>query len=364
MAGLYVHIPFCHSKCIYCDFYSTPRREKVSDVVKGLVTELESRKNEVDSKFETVYIGGGTPSIIAPEILKELVDRIDKTKCVEFTIEANPEDITSEIVDSWCRMGVNRVSIGVQSLDDNLLRNLGRRHSGQEALDAIQTLQSGGINNISCDLMYGLPGLDESVWGASLERLLATGITHLSAYCLTYYEGTMLYRMSQRGKMLPPDDDAISLQFNMLREYTKRAGFEHYEISNFAKEGYYSRHNTTYWRPDGRWLGIGPSAHSFDGNVRRVDYADIATWMNHLPNPYEVDEETDMDRYNDYIVTALRTASGLDLALLPDEIRQSLLADAQKFINKDEMQQHGNYLSIKPQYWLISDSFIRELIRL
>ena len=364
MAGLYIHIPFCHSKCIYCDFYSTPRREKVLDVVNGLIAELDCRIDEVGSKFDTIYIGGGTPSIIAPEILKELVNRIDKTQCVEFTIEANPEDVTSEIVDSWRRMGVNRVSIGVQSLDDNLLRSIGRRHSVQDALDAIQTIQSGGIENISCDLMYGLPGLDESIWKATLERLLVTGITHLSAYCLTYYEGTMLYRMSQRGKMLPPDDDAISLQFDMLRDYTERAGFEHYEISNFAKKGYYSRHNTTYWRPDGLWLGIGPSAHSFDGNVRRVDYADIAVWMNHLPNPYEVDEETDMDRYNDYIVTALRTAQGLDLSLLPDEISQSLSADAQKFISKGEMQQRGNYLSIKPQYWLISDSFIRELIRL
>ncbi|MDE6288547.1 MAG: coproporphyrinogen III oxidase family protein, partial [Muribaculaceae bacterium] len=275
MNGLYIHIPFCRSKCIYCDFYSTPSLKNMEEVVRGIIKEYACRRHEVTGTFKTAYLGGGTPSILPPELLSKLVSSLDIDSVEEFTIEVNPDDVTPEAAKLWKSLGINRVSMGVQSLDDGILRWMRRRHDSATALNAIEILRTAGFDNISCDLIYGIPGLSENIWRKSLCTLLATGIEHLSSYCLTYSPGTALQLRLDAGKDARATDNEIERQYHILRQETSRHEFNHYEISNFAVEGRHSRHNSIYWSPDGQWLGLGPSAHSFDGSLRRIDIADM-----------------------------------------------------------------------------------------
>lgn len=363
MTGLYIHIPFCHSKCIYCDFYSKPQLEDVDCVVDGIIAEYRQRVAETGDEFDTCYLGGGTPSVLSSEQLARLVAALP-CGFKEFTIEVNPEDVNAAAVSCWKDLGINRVSMGVQSLDDGILKWMRRRHSATDALNAISALRCGGIENISCDLIYGVPRLTDDMWELSLRRLLSMDIDHLSAYCLTYHDGTALKLRFEKGMDPVPEDSDIERQFALLREITSEYGFEHYEISNFARSGRRSKHNSIYWSPDGRWLGLGPSAHSFDGNTRRIDFPDNRKWLEHIPCPFFVEEETELDRINDYIVTGLRTADGLALDSLGRQVASEVLEDARRFIRTGKMQLNGARLSIAPEHWLISDSFIRELIRL
>lgn len=335
------------------------------DVVSGLIEEFRWRRNEISEPFTTVYLGGGTPSILPSDMIARLFDEIPVDDAKEITLEVNPEDVIPGNATLWKDAGINRISMGVQSLDDSILKSLGRRHTSAKALEAISTLHDAGITNISADLIYGLPGLTADAWRHALTTLFATGITHLSAYCLTYHEGTHLYKMWKSGKIIPADDDAIDLQFHILREEATRNGFEHYEISNLARPGFRSRHNSAYWDPGSAWLGIGPSAHSFDGKVRRIDYADTHRWLASLPAPYEIDAETPLDLVNDNIVTALRTADGLDLSTVPSDLLPALLDDAARFIAQGDMTLNSetNRLAISPARWLVSDMYIRELLR-
>lgn len=364
LSGLYIHIPFCHSKCVYCDFYSTPRRGGMDEFVDGLIKEFIFRRTEIPTPFSTVYLGGGTPSILSEQNLEKIFNLIlPYCSAQEITIEANPEDITKDKVDFWREIGINRLSIGVQSLDDNILRRLGRRHSSKKALEAINIIRSAGISNISADLIYALPGLTSESWRTALRTIFSTGIKHLSAYCLTYHEGTSLHRMLKNGKIIATPDEEIECQFEILRNESLDAGFEHYEISNLSLPGFRSRHNSSYWSADSVWLGLGPSAHSFDGRIRRIDYSDTGRWLNSLPSPFEIEDESELDLINDIIVTSLRTFEGLDLNVIPEEYRDSILKDAASFISEGHMRLHDNRLSIPSSRWLMSDFYIRELIR-
>lgn len=362
--GIYIHIPFCHSKCIYCDFYSVARRDSVDAVVQGIVTEFDARAGELgDDAPGTIYLGGGTPSSLPPQAIAEIAAALPTDSVTEFTIEVNPEDVTRPAAEAWAAAGVNRVSMGVQSLDDSLLRWMRRRHTAADALHAIDTLRTAGIENVSCDLIYGLPRLDRPTWTDTLTRLLSAGIDHLSAYCLTYHSGTALTRRFERGLDPTPDDDCIADQFAILRQLTADAGFEHYEISNFGRPGRHSAHNSLYWHPLGRWLGLGPAAHSFDGHTRRIDPADIRLWLSRLPYPCDIEDETELDRLNDTIVSALRTARGLDLSCLDPATARSLISDARPHLESGHMILNDSHLAIKAEHWLISDRFIRDMIR-
>lgn len=336
----------------------------MEDVVRGIIMEYSHRRHEITGSFDTVYFGGGTPSIISPDLLEQLVVALEIDKAEEFTIEVNPDDVTADASAIWKSLGINRVSMGVQSINDNLLRWMRRRHDSATALNAIKILREAGIDNISCDLIYGLPGLSDDIWRKSLRALLTTGIEHLSAYCLTYSPGTALQLRLDAGKDSRATEAEIERQYHILRQETADFGFEHYEISNFALPGRYSRHNNIYWSPSGRWLGLGPSAHSFDGQVRRVDIVDTHSWLAALPAPYEIDEEDGLDRINDIIVTALRTARGLDLESVPQDIAREIVRDSGRFIESGQMTLTGHHLAIDEAHWLISDSFIRELIRI
>ena len=362
MAGLYIHIPLCRSKCIYCDFYSTAAMARADAVVNGLIAEFHHRRHEI-ADISTIYIGGGTPSVLTPDQLRRLVAALPLCDCREFTIEANPEDITPEMAALWRSLGINRVSMGVQTLNDDILHNLRRRHTAADALKAITILQQSGISNISCDVIYGLPGLTSDIWSTTLNTLLSTGITHLSAYCLTIYEGTLLYKMVQQGSIAEVDEDTEAEQFHTLCQIAQDRGFQHYEIANFARPGFRSQHNSAYWRTDSQWLGIGPSAHSFDGKVRRIDIANTARWLAQLPYPCAIEEETPVERLNDFIVAALRTSDGLDLSAISHNDATAILRDARQFISTGSMTLAHNHLAIQPDKWLIADSFIRHLLR-
>lgn len=361
MAGLYIHIPFCHSKCVYCDFYSSPSREKYKEVVDGLLLEYTHRKKEIEKPFNTIYLGGGTPSILPDTLLTRLFSGLPVDTAEEITMEVNPEDVSIRNITFWKSLGINRISIGVQSLDAALLKWLGRRHSAQDAINAVRMLAE-NFNNISADLIYGIPGLSDGVFMHSLDQLIDLGISHLSAYCLTYHEGTPLYSMMQKGVAIPPDDEKISRQFEILREKTAEAGFEHYEISNFARHGMRSRHNSAYWMPESQWLGIGPSAHSFDGKTRRIDFSNTGRWLENLPEPFETDPETETDIINDNIVTALRTSDGLRLSSVPKHFLPELLKNTQPFIADGRLVQIDGTLVIPHAHWLVSDYIIRELL--
>ena len=358
--GLYIHIPYCRGKCIYCDFYSTPRREGMEAVAGGIAAEIRARVTEAP---RTVYIGGGTPSIMPPGLLAEIVGAIPAERVEEFTVEANPDDVDAAWAREMRALGVNRVSMGVQSLDDKVLRQIGRRHSAAQARRAVDVLLGEGIDNISCDLIYGLPGQSAEGWRIDLEAMLGWPIKHLSAYCLTWSEGTALHRMMLGGKLSPAGDADLAERYRVLCEMAAETGLEHYEISNFARPGYRSRHNSLYWERGGSWIGAGPAAHSYAGGERSYNPADIDGWLARLPMPGIMEEETATERVNDRIVSALRTAEGLDTTEIPAALRAGMIRDARRHIEAGTLVADGTRIAIPERYWFVSDSIMRDLIR-
>lgn len=368
MAGLYIHIPFCHSKCSYCDFYSMPRTGDIGKYVDALVTEWRMRQYEIHEPFTTIYIGGGTPSILPPYDLKRLVSGIGISNPVEFTVEANPEDVTPEWVACIKECGVNRVSIGIQSFSDDELNRINRRHTGDEAENALETLREGGIGNISADLIYGLPGQTIDSWQLSLDRLVATGVEHISAYSLSYEPGTRLHAMLSTGKIKETDEDTVSEMYRRLTDSLRKAGYEHYEISNFALPDRRAIHNSSYWHfiP---YLGLGTAAHSFDGKTRRANRRGIKAYISDIMSGktfYDIEDENPDELYNDYIITSLRTAEGIDkrhfAGCFGDKAFTDLRRDASAFLRSGKMTETPDSLFITEESFLISDSILVELI--
>lgn len=363
MSGLYIHIPFCHAKCYYCDFFSMPTHDKVADLVDALICEWHARAEELPTSLNTVYIGGGTPSILPIEQFQRLIGAIQETQDVqEFTIEVNPEDVDGQRCDAWRRCGVNRVSMGVQTLDNQQLKNIGRRHTAAQAKAAAQTLAR-YFDNISLDLIYGLPGQDIDSWRNSLDEMLDLQPQHFSAYCLSYEPGTRLYAMLSAGKITETDDDSIAQMYEILTSTAVWRGYEHYEISNFAVPGYRSRHNSSYWTGT-PYLGLGPGAHSFDGKIRRYNPSNLRKYLDAVKacgHAYEIDSEDDRDRLNDYIFTRLRTLEGIDPKRLTTPQLQRLLARANNIAPSD-LVISDNAIYIPEKQWLRSDAIIRELL--
>lgn len=365
MSGVYIHIPLCHSKCAYCDFYSRPSENRHNRICRAIAAEFGLRRHELDADpaIRTLYIGGGTPSILSPENLATAISSIPTENITEFTIEVNPEDVTPEKVVAWRALGINRVSMGVQSFVDRELEFVGRRHTAADAMRAYEILRRGGIANISLDLIFGLPLQTLESWRYSLDRLLALSPEHFSAYALSYEPGTRLYAMLVSGKLDPVDDDTVADMYDLLEAQAGEAEFLHYEISNFARPDFHSRHNSSYWDST-PYLGLGPAAHSFDSRLRRYNPSDTTRWLNaveHGESAAIVDPETDRDRLADIIFTRLRTAAGLPLVLIPEAERDQLLK-ATKKIPAGKLVNDGRRLYILQKYWLISDSIIRTLL--
>lgn len=364
MSGLYIHIPYCRAKCAYCDFYSRRDDGRMAQLVEAIISEFKLRRHEIPDPITTVYFGGGTPSSLPLDLITRLVTGLGHLPDVtEFTFEVNPEDITAHNLRTWTSLGINRISMGVQSLNDDELRTVGRRHTAAEALAAIRCIRQAGIERISCDLIYGLPGQTLDSWRDSLSQLLDTGIGHLSAYSLSYEPGTLLHTRLQLGRITPVADEVVADMYNHLIETADRYGFEHYEISNFALPGQRSRHNSSYWH-NVPYLGLGPSAHSFDGSVRRVNPYNTVEYLKHLP-AYEAEDSSPTDRLNDLIITALRTSDGLPLDLIPEQHRPELLQAAQPWLDRGQLVMTSDgpgTLTIPQQHWLVSDAIMRDLL--
>ncbi len=367
MAGIYVHIPFCRSRCAYCDFFSCTNLAGKADFLEKLEREIAFRSQFLgDNTIKTIYLGGGTPSLLSADDLAHILGAIGRTwdlsQVAETTVEANPDDMTPAWLEGARAAGFDRLSIGIQSLDDDQLRYMNRRHDAASAIEAVNGARRAGFGNISIDLIYGVPGSTAASWARNIERALALRPEHISAYHLTIEEGTPLHRSGAE-----PVDEALSEeQYLLLHNMLTSAGYDHYEISNFALPGRRSRHNSSYWSGES-YLGLGPSAHSFDGGVRSWSPRSLE---HYLAAPldsgfYESETLSARDRYNEYLMTRLRTSAGVDTGeaarLFGARKLQDLLVRAQRFVDSGVCVHDGNTLRIRPEKFLISDEVIASL---
>lgn len=372
MAGLYIHIPFCKSRCAYCDFYSTTLLAHREAYIDAVGHELKLRRPELRGEsIETIYLGGGTPSALEKEELHRLFDQIDRTTAEEITLEANPDDLTEAYVQALRSLPINRISIGIQSFHDRTLKLVGRRHTAEQAIEAVRRCQRSGLTNISIDLIYGMPGESLDDWDYSLQQAIALEVPHISAYHLTYEEDTRLWMMKEQGKVTPIDEEQSIKAFELLRHRLLTAGYEHYEISNFALPGYHSRHNSSYWKGI-PYLGIGPGAHSYDGSSRRWNLSNVTEYIA-IPEgadvPHEVEQLSTEERYDERIITELRTAQGIDLTQLLTDFgptyHQHCLQCAAPYIEQQKLIRTADeHLRLTPESIFISDAIMRDLMAL
>ena len=405
MAGIYIHIPFCRSRCIYCGFYSTTALQLRQEYVEAVCRELEKRAfeegerafeeggNRLDACYRrdarrrkekgeylinTIYIGGGTPSQLTIGQLRQILDAVyiynNVAEDAEVTIEVNPDDVTEDFVRGLSTLPVNRVSMGAQTFDDERLRFLHRRHSASQVSEAVRLLRDAGIRNISVDLMYGFPEESLDDWQHDISSALALNVEHLSAYCLMVEEGTPLYNMysrTQQESSSSSHDTSLTseeLELAMYETLTDRleaAGYEHYEISNFARKNYRSRHNSSYW--DGTpYIGIGAAAHSYDGNTRSWNVSDIRKYIDAMTEGKRLFESETIDdntRYNDLVTVALRTREGLDLRALLPKYRDYAIKNARRFISDGLLQlSASDHLALTRKGLFVSDMIMSELI--
>ena len=373
MAGIYIHIPFCKQRCNYCAFYSTTLYNIREKYVDALCKEIVLRKEYAGSApIGTIYFGGGTPSTLTMEQLQKICGTIYSTHSVsptaEVTIECNPDDLTPDFLAQLKQLPFNRISMGVQSFNDTQLKRLGRRHNAQKAREAVHNAREAGYNNISIDLIFALPGSTITEWEHDLDSAIALHPDHLSAYNLTYEEGTPLYRALERGDFAELSEEENVEQFQMLITKMKEAGYRHYEISNFALPGCESRHNSSYWN-DTPYIGCGAAAHSYNGTSRQWNIADIQEYIKGMESGehnFEIEQLTEEERYNDTILTRLRTADGLPLAWMKekfcDKLNRHMQRAAEKEIALGNLKEENGSLSLTEKGIFISDAVIRELI--
>jgi len=315
VTGVYVHIPFCRQSCIYCNFYFLNGNRQSGELTESLLKEIDIRINKKTS-ISTIYFGGGTPSFIAPQLIGSIISRLlslSDTTPQEITLEANPDDITEDRLAAWKQAGVNRLSLGVQSFHAHHLKWMNRAHDAAQAESAIATALAHGFE-LSIDLIFGIPGSTNEEWSYNLQKANAYGIHHLSCYGLTLEENTPWKKLISTRNYSKPDDSLTAAQFTMAMEYLQSNGWEHYEISNYCRPGFRAKHNTSYWQ-DKPYMGIGPAAHSFDGDTRSWNVADINAYMQAMGRselPLETEQLGNREKYNEYVMTRLRTMWGLD----------------------------------------------------
>ncbi|MBQ8051821.1 MAG: radical SAM family heme chaperone HemW [Bacteroidaceae bacterium] len=375
MAGLYIHIPFCQSRCVYCDFYSTtlPRVWQMP-YVRALVEELRMRRAECGPQVETLYLGGGTPSQLSREALLKLFEGIRAhaalSPTAEITIEANPDDISPKWIETLRETPVNRVSMGVQSFDDGILRTLHRRHTAEQARRAVGMLQEAGYDNLSLDLIYGLPGQTLEAFGADVATVLSLGVPHLSAYALQYESGTQLYEMRRQGLIEEADEELSLSCYQRLIDLAEGAGLEHYEISNFARPGRRSRHNSSYWT-GAAYVGLGAGAHSYDGARRRSSNGeDLAEYIRSIEKgerPCDEEVLDDDTLYNELVMLRLRTREGLYLpeveVVYTPERRLYISRMAERAIKTGWLTEKADgHLCLTRQGLFVSDDVISDLM--
>lgn len=375
VSGIYIHIPFCKRRCTYCDFYSTVGLNHVDRYIDCLIAEATMRANELPDNgrsAETLYIGGGTPSQLTLEQMQRLVTGLRNVfgfeQLKEFTVEVNPDDVTRDYVAGLVSLGVNRISMGVQSFNDAELQAIGRRHTAREAIDSLSEIRAAGIGNVSIDLIYGLPLQTLDTWRETVGQAIALRPQHISAYALSYEPGTALWRQRERGEVKEADDDLSVTMYRELIDALCQAGYEHYEISNFALPGFNSRHNSSYWN-DKPYLGLGASAHSYDCKVRRYNLADIVEYIKAIEahhTAFEIEQLTLSERYDEAVMVQLRTLRGIDLDFIESrfglDALQHLKREAEIHINHKRLVADVHYIRLTADGIMTSDAIIRDLM--
>lgn len=373
MAGIYLHIPFCKKRCIYCDFFSTTRKEQKTAYIRALCHELTNRKDYLKGEpIETIYLGGGTPSQLAKEDFEAIFSHIYKvykvTPNAEITLEANPDDLTSEYISMLRTFPFNRISMGIQTFQETTLKQLQRRHTADQAIRAFQGCRTAGFQNISIDLMYGLPGETLTSWKKDLKQALSLHPEHISAYHLIYEEGTPLWKLREQHKVEEADEDLSVSLFGTLIDELTTAGYEHYEISNFCRPGKYSRHNTSYWRGI-PYLGCGPSAHSFNGTTREWNVSSIDLYIKGIEGnrrDFETESLNQTTRYNEFIITTIRTVWGTPIEKLKQEFGNELWEYCRKmsapYLENGKLEIHEGALRLTREGIFISDSIMSDLL--
>jgi oxygen-independent coproporphyrinogen-3 oxidase len=374
VSGIYIHIPFCKQACHYCDFHFSISMKKKDEMVLALTKEIQLRKKEFENEVvETIYFGGGTPSRLQIADLRLQIDSIYKNYKVaenpEITLEANPDDLSEDYLIELSKIGINRLSIGIQSFFEDDLTLMNRAHNSEEAKKCLE-ISTQYFDNISLDLIYGIPGLSNKKWKKNIEKALSFGIPHISSYALTVEPKTVLSKLIQTGKIVPPNDDLAQEHFQILVETLEENGFIHYELSNFGKENYFSKNNSAYWLGK-KYIGIGPSAHSYNGISRSWNIDNNSLYLkaigeNRLPNETEILSLT--DRYNEYIMTGLRTIWGVSLDRIANEFGNKYLdylqKQAQKYLDDKVLSIEENVLKTTPKGKFFTDGIASDLFYL
>ena len=373
MAGIYIHIPFCAKRCLYCDFFSSTDMQFKTPYIQAIIREMELRKDYIDNEpIETIYFGGGTPSQLGKKDFEKIFDAInrifDTSQCQEITLEANPDDMTPEYVASLQKLPFNRISMGVQSFQEKDLRFLNRRHNREQAIRAVALCKEHGISNINIDLIYGLPGQTLDEWSLNLEEAIQLDVPHISAYHLIYEERTALYKLLKEGGITPVDEElSVSLFSTLINRLTK-AGYFHYEISNFARPGYISQHNSSYWLGK-KYIGIGAAAHSYNGSNRLWSVSSLPLYLKGIatetPN-VEIEELDENTQYNDFIITRLRTMWGIQLQkikeLFGEEKWNYLKQQAEPYLQQNLLNLQNETLKLSKKGIFISDGIMSDLL--
>lgn len=372
MAGIYLHIPFCKQACHYCDFHFSTSLAKKDDLLAAIRHEIALQKSYLGTQsIETIYFGGGTPSILSAVDLASLLDEIiahfSVSASAEITVEANPDDLNAQKLREIKQTAVNRLSIGIQSFYEADLKWMNRAHNAREAESAVKRAQDSGLENISIDLIYGYPLLTDEKWASTLDKVIELEVPHISSYAMTVEPRTALASFIHKGKQSAMDEKQSAEQFIRLMDELEQAGFEHYEISNFARPGMYSRHNTNYWKGVS-YLGVGPSAHSFNGEIRQWNVANNAQYLEALERkqiPAEQEVLTLQNQINEYLMISLRTSLGIDLDVLETRFGGAVLAaikpELMRFESKGWIHQEANHASLTRNGKLFADHIAAEL---
>ncbi len=374
MSGIYLHIPFCSRKCNYCDFYSIVPLARKPEFVKALIKEISLRAAYLDNDIvETVYFGGGTPSLLSVSELSDIIEVLKTTfrfsEHLEITLEANPEDLSSSYLKGLKSLGINRLSIGVQSFRDSDLVFLKRSHSALDAINSVQRASDIGFENISIDLIYGLPNLSLNAWKLNLDHAFRLPIKHLSSYHLTYEKKTLLYKQLSQKKFKKLTEDSSIEQFEFLMDYTYQKKLPYYEISNFSAEGYHSKHNLSYWQQK-KYLGLGPSAHSYDGKTREWNVSNLLKYLEGIDENnrcFEKEVLSQLDIENEFLITNLRTKWGINLLNYSEKFgelnKQKILKSIGGFVEQGLIINKDNSIKFSRKGILLSDFILEKLFR-
>ena len=373
MAGIYIHIPFCRQKCYYCDFYKTLNNSLTGSFISTLKKEIQLNKNYLENEpVETIYFGGGTPSVLTENELTEILTFLNSEFQIlpdaEITFETNPDDLSTEYLHGIYNAGVNRLSIGIQSFQNEHLKKMNRRHNAKQAVKSVENAAKIRFENISVDLIYGLPNLTDNDWNESLKQVFQLPVQHLSAYHLTYHQGTVFYNWLKKGTLKELKEPQSISQFNMLIAEAEKNGFQQYEISNFAKNRLYSKHNKSYWFGK-KYLGLGPSAHSFNGASRRWNISNVEKYIEAIQDNklyFEKEILTENDKYNEYILTRIRTIWGVSTEFIQRNFGENKVAhfkkNITKYITTNLVIQNNDIFTLTKEGLFVSDKIMADLM--